>query len=88
LTYRALAELFASLSGRPVIDKTELTGLFDVHLEWAMDLPVPGAAPGTPSPGQSAIFSAIQDQLGLKLEPARALVEILQVDHAEKPSEN
>jgi uncharacterized protein (TIGR03435 family) len=87
LTSRALADVLASSLGRPVIDKTDLTGLFDVHVEYALQPPIPGV-PGLPQLDQSSIFPAIQDQLGLKLEPARALVEVLVIDRGEKPSEN
>jgi uncharacterized protein (TIGR03435 family) len=59
--------------GRPVVDKTGLAGVFDFTLSW------------TPE----AIFTAIEEQLGLKLEPQKAPIEILIVDHAEKiPTEN
>ena len=88
LTSRTLADVLASHLGRPVIDKTDLAGLFDVHVEWALQPPVLGTAPGLAPPEQSSIFPAIQDQLGLKLEPARALVETLVIDRAERPTEN
>jgi uncharacterized protein (TIGR03435 family) len=83
------AEMLARLLGRPVIDKTDLKGFFDVHLEWLpAEPPVPGVTPGPPSGDSSSIFRALQDQLGLRLEPARALVETLVIDRAERPTEN
>ena len=86
--------MLSILLGRIVVEKTGLAGNFDINLEWPPDEtqamrvtqdapPVPPFAAGAPS-----IFTAIQEQLGLKLEPARGLVEILVIDHAEKPSEN
>ena len=81
---------------RPVIDKTGVTGLFDVHLEFAPDMSTPGlvaggAGPTTdasePTAGQS-IFTAIQKQLGLKLQAAKGRREFLVIDSAEKPSDN
>jgi uncharacterized protein (TIGR03435 family) len=57
-----------------------LTGLFDFHLEWNS---APSADPDRPS-----LFTAVQEQLGLKLTPGRAPVEVLVVDHAEDPTEN
>jgi uncharacterized protein (TIGR03435 family) len=67
---------------RPVIDKTGLTATYDYKLEWSDDT---AAAPDT---GTESVFTAFQEQLGLRLQPTRAAVQILVVDHAEKPSEN
>ena len=67
---------------RPVIDKTGLTGSYDYKLEWGDDLSV------TADSGVVSIFTAFQQQLGLKLEPARAAIQVLVVDRAEKPTEN
>jgi bla regulator protein blaR1 len=63
-----------------VIDKTGLTGLFDFHLEW-------NSAPSS-DPDRPSLFTAVQEQLGLKLTPGKAPVEVLVVDHAEDPTEN
>lgn len=66
---------------RAVIDKTGLQGQFDIHLEFA---PVEGqTASDAPS-----LFTALQEQLGLKLADASGPVEVLVVDHVEKPSAN
>ena len=61
------------MTGRFVIDKTGLTGPYDLDLQWTPDQPVPGAAPGTPGDGAS-LSAAIQEHLGLKLEAKRAPV--------------
>jgi uncharacterized protein (TIGR03435 family) len=80
--------------GRPVIDKTGLTGRFDYHLEFAPDETMPGfredgASGATASdPAGLSIFTALQQQLGLKLEPAKGYGEFLVIDRVEKPSEN
>lgn len=66
--------------GVAVIDKTNLDGAFDITLEWNPDEDASGSSP--------SIFTAIQEQLGLKLDVGRGPVEILRVDHAERPSEN
>jgi uncharacterized protein (TIGR03435 family) len=74
-------ELVTSLSAivnRWVIDKTGLTGFFDVDLEWIPD-------PNVDSRGPS-IFTAVQEQLGLKLEPARGPVEVFVMDHVDRPT--
>jgi bla regulator protein BlaR1 len=67
---------------RPVIDKTGLTGTFDYKLEWADDTAADA------DPGAVSVFTALQEQLGLRLQPATAPVQVLIVDHADKPSEN
>jgi bla regulator protein blaR1 len=92
-------EMFAKvLSGtlvRPVLDRTGLTGKYDFKLEWTEDsggMKEKGGEISTdanpPDLSGPSIFSAIQDQLGLKLESGRGPVEILAIDRAEKPSAN
>lgn len=74
--------LVVSLSGnvgRVVIDKTGLSGKYDFELTWAPD--------NQPDAGPS-IFSALQGQLGLKLESSKAPVGVVVIDHLERPSEN
>jgi uncharacterized protein (TIGR03435 family) len=84
--------MLANVVDRPVIDKTGLTGRFDIHLEFARDMSAMmlngNAMP--PAPNDSAgpsIFTAIQ-QLGLKLSPDKAPIDVIVVDSAQKPSEN
>jgi len=83
--------------GRPVINKTGLTGRFDYHLEFAPDQNMPGFGPGdsggastavASDPTGTSIFAALQQQLGLRLEPAKASGEFLLVDSVERPSGN
>jgi uncharacterized protein (TIGR03435 family) len=75
------ANLLSQRLDRTVIDKTKLTGRFDIRLQWTPDV-------GENSPGEvPAILVAIQEQLGLKLKPGKELVEFLIVDRVEKPSE-
>jgi uncharacterized protein (TIGR03435 family) len=69
---------------RPVIDKTEFTDYFDFTLRWTPD--VPGAAPANPFLG--SIFTEIQAQLGLRFDPQKLPIEVLVIDHVEKPSAN
>jgi uncharacterized protein (TIGR03435 family) len=66
---------------RPVLDKTGLSGMYDYQLEWGDDT---AAVPN----GVPSVFTAFQQQLGLRLEPAKAAVKVLVVDEAQKPSEN
>ena len=89
-----LANLVGALTqslGRTVIDKTGLSGRFDFTLTYSPD-PDPGssvsaatAADATTSP---TIFTALQEQLGLRLEPAKGPVPVLIIDSIQKPSEN
>lgn len=80
--------------GRPVVDETGLKGIYDIDLKWTPDAPpaMPGSSPSseTTPPGTSgpSIFTALQEQLGLKLEPAQGPVEGIAIVHIEKPSEN
>ena len=80
MTYLAL--MLVIEARRPVIDRTGLTGDFEFELEFA---PFNATAADSTAPD---LFTAIQEQLGLKLESARAPVEVLVVDRAERPSEN
>jgi uncharacterized protein (TIGR03435 family) len=77
------------MTGRFVIDKTGLTGPYDLDLQWTPD---PSAAAGAPPQGGVgdgvSLFAATQEQLGLKLEAKRAPVEVLVIDSAERPTED
>jgi len=96
---RTLAELargtLSDLTGRPVIDKTGLTGLYDFTLKYSPELgrtagPLgllsPGALPAVIDPDAPSLFTAVQEQLGLKLESARGPVEVVVIDRLEKPT--
>jgi len=75
------------MGGRTVVDQTGLTGAYDFTLTWSEQTVVSGAGQesGTDAP---SLFTAVQEQLGLKLVPTKAPVEVIVVDHVEKPSEN
>ncbi len=86
-----LADFLSSIMGRPVLDKTGLTGRFDFHLEYKVDQATAGfqAAANLPDDDNRAtIFTALQEQLGLQLKSDTGPREYLVIDHAEKPSEN
>jgi len=87
-----LTPVLSSLLGRPVVDHTGLQGRFDLKMEWAPDIApgVPGERPATAPPDLvgASIFTAIQEQLGLKLESQRGPVEIIVIDRGERASEN
>jgi uncharacterized protein (TIGR03435 family) len=92
-----LASMLAQVVQRPVIDRTELAGGFDFDLRWTPDT-LPARPPGTPAdqpfrmngveidPNGPSIFTAVQEQLGLKLEATRGPVDVLVVDHIERPT--
>jgi uncharacterized protein (TIGR03435 family) len=67
-----------------VVDHTGVAGAYDFNLTWAVDT---GASASNTATGPS-IFTAIQEQLGLKLESSKASVKVLVVDQLEMPSEN
>jgi uncharacterized protein (TIGR03435 family) len=90
-----MADLVRELAltlGRPVMDKTGFTGEFDLNLNYTDDALAkspddPGGNRPPAEPNRSIVFAAMQ-QLGLKLEPAKGPVEVLVVDHAERPTAN
>lgn len=71
---------------RPVVDHTGLTGTYDLTLTYTPD--IPANRRGEPDPNDINIFTAVQEQLGLKLEPRREMVDTLIIDSIEKPSDN
>lgn len=93
----SLARNLTQMLGHPVLDQTELKGVYDFKLQFAPDdrlqpppglapnqrLPVPAADSNTPS-----LFDALQEQLGLKLESGKGPVEVIAIDRVEKPSAN
>jgi uncharacterized protein (TIGR03435 family) len=94
-----LIRVLAVILDRPVLDKTEFTGEFDLNLSFTADETVAGlpgfGGLGDPrgnrlgtDPDLPKIFAALEEQLGLKLVPAKGPVEVLVIDHAERPSEN
>jgi len=89
-----LTQFLSQQVGRPVIDKTGLTGNFDLTLSWTPDGPGRGgfAPPGLElppiDPNGPSLFTALQEQLGLKVESTRAPVEVLVIDSVEQPTEN
>jgi uncharacterized protein (TIGR03435 family) len=89
-----LAEALSNQVGHKIVDKTGLNGEYDFNLKWTPDESqgpmFKGPADGAPPPDANgpSIFTALQEQLGLKLESQKAPVDLLVIDHAEKASEN
>jgi uncharacterized protein (TIGR03435 family) len=90
-----LARMLSQHLGHPVVDKTGLTGKYSFRLHWAPEpyegAPThdsgPEAASATGDTGVS-IFTAVQEQLGLKLEPEKGRVDVIVIDHIEQPAAN
>jgi len=84
LTMAGLAEALARQVGRPVVDQTGLSGAFDINLKWT---PIE-AAPPAPADNGPSIFTAVQEQLGLRLQTAKAPIELLVIKNVNRPSDN
>jgi uncharacterized protein (TIGR03435 family) len=96
---RTMAQLAESLSrlsntgsslNRLIVDRTGLEGQYDVTLKFTPENIPPGNVPGFPAvdPNGPSIFTALQEQLGLKLDSQRAPVNVLVIDRADRPTEN
>lgn len=88
-----LANYLSPQVGRPVIDRTGLTAFYNFDLQFTPQttggaLGPPTAEPSTPDPAHPTVFTALEEQLGLKLEAGKAAVDVLVVDSVQKPSTN
>ena len=86
-----LAKSLASepeIAGRPVVDKTALTGGYDFTLHWTSDDFGSASRSSRPNAQWPSLFTALEEQLGLKLTQERQPIEIMVVDSVEMPSEN
>jgi uncharacterized protein (TIGR03435 family) len=80
------AELFSASLDRPVVDRSGLSGQFDIDLKWTNEVPaIPGA--GT-ADDRVTLFTALREQLGLKLEPIKAPIDVIVVEGIERPTQN
>ena len=86
------AEVLSMYLQRTVADRTGLTGMYKFRLEWTPDRPIRSTAasdsPEASEPVGPSLFTAVEEQLGLKLNPTRGPVDTLVIDHVEPPSEN
>jgi uncharacterized protein (TIGR03435 family) len=87
-----LARNLAPFAGRPVVDKTGLSGAFDLDLTWTPEQ-VSAGPEGTqsqtaPSSDSVSLFTAVQEQLGLKLDAQRGPVDVVVIESAERPVED
>jgi uncharacterized protein (TIGR03435 family) len=80
LDMASFVRTLAGILERAVVDRTDLTGNYDFEVEWVQDLNKVDDGP--------SVFTAMQEQLGLRLEATRAPVEVYVIEKAEHPSEN
>jgi len=82
-----LMQMLSNQTGQQVVDRTGLTGPFDVELHWSSSSGPLRASPDSGQAGDNgpSIFTAVEEQLGLKLEPTKAPVDYLVIDHVERP---
>jgi uncharacterized protein (TIGR03435 family) len=95
VTLAMFGNMLAGLVGRPVVDRTGVTGHFNITLEYTPEAGItsvgpPDAQAQTPPAGRDApsLFTALQEQLGLKLESTRAPVDVLVIDTVSQPTDN
>ena len=83
-----LVNTLSSATGRPVVDKTGLTEKYDYVLEWTPDLAAAESTDSAPSTSGPTIFTALQEQLGLRLESSKGPVVTIVIDRVDRPSAN
>ncbi len=86
-----LAAQLARVTGRVVLDQSGLAGRYDIALRWTPDNGLPDKINGATSPEESngpSIFTAVQEQLGLKLDPQKGPVNVLVIDAVQPPTAN
>jgi uncharacterized protein (TIGR03435 family) len=84
ITMQAFASMLDYVAGRVVVDRTGLPGRYEFSLRFVP----PGMTPAGASDGPPDFFTALQEQVGLRLKASRAAVDTLVVDHIERPEEN
>jgi len=84
------AEVLSRQMDLPVTTRTALPGAFNLNLEWSPESAQPArvGADSAATPSAPSIFTAIQEQLGLRLQARKLPVEVIVIEHAEPPSEN
>jgi uncharacterized protein (TIGR03435 family) len=88
MTMARLAQTLSGIVGRVVTDGTRLTGAYDLQLSFAPEQPLPPGAPPSADPDAPSIFAALQEQLGLKLDTTRGMVDVLVIDRVDPLKEN
>jgi uncharacterized protein (TIGR03435 family) len=96
MPFSVLAGALSSTLGQPVVDETGITGRFNYKLDWTPDQSDKAIRNAPPDvlrqlaidPNGPSIFTALQEQLGLRLEARKVPTEVLVIDSAQRPSEN
>jgi uncharacterized protein (TIGR03435 family) len=88
ITMAQLASTLIGIVHRQVVDKTGFSGNYDVDLRWTPDTARSPESSDAAADAAPNIFTAVQDQLGLKLQPSKGPVDTLVIDHTEMPTEN
>ena len=83
VTMGTISQVLTPQTGRPVIDRTGLTGMYNVLLKWR-----PSLSPDAPPGDAVSIFTAVQEQLGLRLESGTAPLDVVVVERIKRPTEN
>lgn len=79
-----LVSVLSQQLGRSVVDKTGLNGSYDYSLQWTLD----DAPPMASDSDAPSLFTAVQEQLGLKLESGKRPADVIVIDHLDMPSSN
>jgi uncharacterized protein (TIGR03435 family) len=82
-----LLQIQPDVGDRLLVNQTGLTGAYNFTLKWTREQPG-GSDPGSSNADAPSFFTALQEQLGLRLVPTKAQVEVIVIDHIERPSEN
>ena len=82
------AEVLSRQMDLPVVNRTGLEGVFNFRLQWAPETTAPEKPAERAASDRAPIFTAIQEQLGLRLHAQKVPIEVIVIDHAEKPTEN
>ena len=85
MTFESLCQILEFDLGKPVVDQTGLTGSYGIELRWD---PVNPSTPQEPDTTRPSLFTALREQLGLRLDSAKVPVKILVIDEAQQPTEN
>jgi uncharacterized protein (TIGR03435 family) len=87
-----IATIFVQQAGRPIVDRTGLSGNWQLTMTFAQERPIGAPAPPNeqtlPDPNAPSFFTAMQEQLGLKLESVKAPFEVTVIDSAEHPTDD
>jgi uncharacterized protein (TIGR03435 family) len=87
---KSAAAALVGVLGRNVVDRTGVNGTFDIHVEWTPDQAPAGVDSASTANATAAppLFTVLEDQLGLKLESSRGPVDVIVIDHVERPTDD